>query len=45
MKTRQAIRGILGAAGLAAGLLGAGSAHAGTVTIKGSDTMVVMGQR
>jgi phosphate transport system substrate-binding protein len=45
MKTRLAIRGMLTAATLSAGLVGAGSARAGTVTVKGSDTMVVMGQR
>jgi phosphate transport system substrate-binding protein len=46
MTTRRAIRGILTAAALSAGLLGAaGRANAGTITVKGSDTMVVMGQR
>jgi len=49
MKTRRVIRGILtgfavGLGTLIAGTV-AGTAVAGTVTVKGSDTMVVMGQR
>jgi phosphate transport system substrate-binding protein len=45
MTKRRPIRAILTAVALSAGLLGAGRASAGTITVKGSDTMVVMGQR
>jgi phosphate transport system substrate-binding protein len=45
MKFRTSINMILGAMAFAGGLLPAYSASAGTVTVKGSDTMVVLGQR
>jgi phosphate transport system substrate-binding protein len=45
MKFRTSINMILGAMAFAGGLLPALSASAGTVTVKGSDTMVVLGQR
>ena len=45
MTFRNSIRLIIAAAALAASSLPALSAHAGTVTVKGSDTMVVLGQR
>ena len=45
MKIRTGAKIALAAATLAAGTLGAKPALAGTVTVKGSDTMVVLGQR
>ena len=45
MKIRTGATIALAAATLAAGTLGAKPALAGTVTVKGSDTMVVLGQR
>ena len=45
MKTRTGAKIALAAAALAAGTMGAKPALAGTVTVKGSDTMVVLGQR
>jgi phosphate transport system substrate-binding protein len=45
MTKPRLISGILTAAALSAALLGAVRASAGTITVKGSDTMVVMGQR
>ena len=45
MKTRWAIRGILTGFAAGLGMLGVATAAGGTVTVKGSDTMVVMGQR
>ena len=45
MKIRTRAKIALAAATLAAGTLGAKPALAGTVTVKGSDTMVVLGQR
>lgn len=45
MKLENGIRMALIAIGLAGGMLPALAAHAGTITVKGSDTMVVLGQR
>jgi phosphate transport system substrate-binding protein len=45
MKIRTGAKIAIAAALLAAGTLGAKPALAGTVTVKGSDTMVVLGQR
>ena len=45
MKIRTGAKIALAAATLAAGTLGAKPALAGAVTVKGSDTMVVLGQR
>ena len=45
MKFGTSIKMILAAMGFAGGLLPALSASAGTITVKGSDTMVVLGQR
>ena len=45
MKIRTGATIALAAATIAAGTLGAKPAVAGTVTVKGSDTMVVLGQR
>jgi phosphate transport system substrate-binding protein len=45
MKFRTGIKMILAAMAFTGGLLPAVSASAGTVTVKGSDTMVVLGQR
>ena len=45
MTFRNGIKMIVAAAAFAAGSLPAYSASAGTITVKGSDTMVVLGQR
>jgi phosphate transport system substrate-binding protein len=45
MKTRNGLKAVFAVVVAAAGLSAASPARAGTVTVKGSDTMVVLGQR